>query len=129
MSDLELHRQIAELVRRIDRHGKLLRTWPLDGGVSAQMTAFEIALPDGQTRKMVVRRHGGVDLEQNPNIAADEFKLLRILRSAGLAVPTPYLLDQSGEISATPTLVLEYIEGKPEFEPARRTQMVRRTSV
>jgi aminoglycoside phosphotransferase (APT) family kinase protein len=124
MSDPELHRQIAELVQRIYPQGRLLRTWQLDGGVSAQMTAFEFALPDGQTRKMIVRRHGGVDLEQNPNIAADEFKLLRILRSAGLAVPTPYLLDQSGEISATPTLVLEYIEGKPEFEPANVIDLI-----
>jgi aminoglycoside phosphotransferase (APT) family kinase protein len=124
MSDLELRRQITELVRRIDRNGKLLRMWPLDGGVSAQMTAFEIVLPDGQTREMIARRHGGVDLEQNPNIAADEYRLLRILRSAKVPVPAPYLVDPSGEVFGRPALVLEYVEGKPEFAPADVTDVI-----
>lgn len=44
------------LVQQLAPHGKLLRTWPLQGGISAQMTALELALPDGQTQKMIVRR-------------------------------------------------------------------------
>jgi aminoglycoside phosphotransferase (APT) family kinase protein len=81
------------------------------------VTALEIERADGVTKRMVVRRHGNVDLERNPHIAADEFKLLRILRSHGLPVPAPYLLDQSGEVFSTPYLVVEYIEGEPEFAP------------
>lgn len=66
---------------------------------------------------MVVRQHGPVDLKNNPNIAADEFKLLQILQSAGLAAPSPYYLDESGEIFSEPYVVLEYIEGEPVFAP------------
>jgi len=108
----------ALLVQRIDPQGKLLRTWELQGGVSAQVTAFEIEYAGGQTKKLLVRRHGAVDLAHNPQIAAAEFRLLQLLRSAGLAVPTPYYCDPSGEIFATPSLVIEYIEGSTEFAPA-----------
>jgi aminoglycoside phosphotransferase (APT) family kinase protein len=86
-------------------------------GVSAQVTALETLRPDGHTQKMIVRRHSEVDLTHNPQIAADEFKLLHLVHSVGVAAPKPYYLDQSGEIFSTPYLVIEYIEGKPEFAP------------
>lgn len=109
------HHKFAQIVQKIDPQSKLLRAWELKGGVSAQVIALEIERPDGQTQKMIVRRHGAVDLQQNPHIAADEFKLLQITRSAGLATPAPYYVDQSEDISPTPYVVIEYIEGKTEF--------------
>jgi aminoglycoside phosphotransferase (APT) family kinase protein len=96
----------------------LKRAWEMKGGISAQVTALEIDQPDGQTKKLVVRRPGPVDLRNNPAIAADEFKLLQTLRSLGLPVPRPYQLDQSGRILPTPYLIIEFIEGAPEFAPA-----------
>jgi len=105
------------VARRAIPQGRLLRAWPLAGGVSAQVTALEIALPDGAVIKAVVRQHGGVDLARNPEIAADEFHLLQTLHAAGLPVPAPYHLDRSGEILSTPYLVLEYVEGQTVFEP------------
>ena len=50
-----------------------------------------------------------------PHITADEFKLLQLLHSVGLAVPEPYYLDQSGEIFPTPYVVIEYIDGETIF--------------
>ncbi|HEY7358724.1 MAG TPA: phosphotransferase, partial [Ktedonobacterales bacterium] len=68
--------------------------------------------------KLLARQHGAADLASNPQIAADEFRLLQVLRAVGLPAPTPYYLDQSGEIFDTPYLVIEYIEGQTEFAPA-----------
>jgi aminoglycoside phosphotransferase (APT) family kinase protein len=107
-----------QVVHKLDPQSKLLRTWELKGGVSAQVMALEALRPDGHTQKMIVRQHGQVDLKHNPQVAADEFKLLHLLHSVGLAAPKPYYLDQSGEIFSAPYLVIEYIEGKPEFAPA-----------
>jgi aminoglycoside phosphotransferase (APT) family kinase protein len=121
LAETELFEQ---LVQRIAPNSKLLRTWQLKGGVSAQVTALEIVLPDGQTKKMIVRRHGDEDLRRNPHVAADEFKLLQLLQTAGLATPKPYHLDQSGEIFATPYIVIEYIEGKPEFMPSNLNDFI-----
>lgn len=118
MSAAQADNKFEQVARKFDPHSKLLRAWTLQGGISAQVTALEIERPDGQMQKLIIRQHGAVDLQHNPQIAADEFRLLRLLRSAGLPVPTPYFFDQSGEIFSTPYVVSEYIEGRPEFAPA-----------
>jgi aminoglycoside phosphotransferase (APT) family kinase protein len=106
------------LARKIDPRNKLLRAWPLEGGVSAQVTALEIELPDGQMRKIVVRRYGDVDLQHDLHVAEHEFRLLQIVRSAGLAAPAPYYFDQEGEIFPRPCIAIEYVEGRTDFTPA-----------
>lgn len=117
MTESKDDRKLAQIVQKIAPQSRLLRTWDLKGGISAQMAAFEVEHPDGQTSKMIVRRPGERTLKNNPHAARDEFKLLQIMRSLGLATQTPYYLDQSGEIFPTPYLVIEYIEGQPEFAP------------
>src|SRR5579863_9316528 len=117
-------KKFEQVVHRVDPHSKLLRTWKLKGGVSARVTAIEIERADGHTQKVIVRQHGEADLKRNPQIAADEFKLLQLLRSVGIAAPRPYYLDQSGEIFSTPYVVIEYIEGQPEFAPARLPDLI-----
>lgn len=103
--------KFAQVVHKIDPDSTLLRAWPLQGGVSAQVTALEIARSDGQIQKMVVRQHGEMDRQQNPQIATTEFKLLQYLQAVGLAAPRPYYLDQSGDIFPIPYLITSYIEG------------------
>ena len=110
--------KFESVVYRIDPHSVLLRAWALPGGVSAEVTALEVERPDGRAQKMVVRRHGEVDLKQNPDVAQDEFKLLQITQSAGLATPAPVHLDTSCRIFPTPYLVIEYIEGETDFAPS-----------
>lgn len=108
----------ARLARAIAPHGTLLPVWPLHGGVSARITAFEIQRADGQRQRLIVRQHGADDLARNPAIADDEFRLLRLLHDAGLPTPDPVYLDRSGEHFGTPVIVVEYIEGESEFAPA-----------
>lgn len=114
---------LERLLQRIEPQAALLRAWPLTGGVSARVTALEIALPDGETRRLVVRQHGAADLAHNPRIADDEFRLLRALHAAGLPVPEPYYAA-GREILGTPCLVVAYIEGAPFFAPPDVTDFV-----
>jgi len=109
--------KLVQIVQRMNPQNKLLRTWQLKGGVSAQMTALEVRLPDGQLKKLILRQHGATDFNQNPNIAADEYNLLQILHRAGVAVPRPYYIDQSGEIFSKPYLLIEYVAGLMQFVP------------
>lgn len=111
------HEQFERLAQKLEPGSTLLRVWALAGGVSAHMTALEIELPHGQTVRRIVRRHGQADLNRNRHVARDEFRLLQLLHAAGIAAPTPYYLDQSGEIFSTPYVVLEYVEGQSEFAP------------
>lgn len=117
--------KFAQVVRKLDPQRTLLRAWTLHGGVSAQVTALEIARPDGETQKLLVRQHGVVDRAHNPHIAADEYQLLQRLQSAGVAAPAPYLLDQSGDIFPIPYLVFAYIEGELDFAPADLSGYIR----
>jgi hypothetical protein len=53
------HRQKFQvLARKVEPRSRLLRTGELAGGVSADVTAFEIEIADGRTERLVVRRHG-----------------------------------------------------------------------
>jgi aminoglycoside phosphotransferase (APT) family kinase protein len=112
------------LAQRALPNSKLLGTWELKGGVSAQVTALEIERPDGLTQKMVVRLHGAVDVSRNPHIAEDEYRLLHILQTQGLPTPVPYYVDRFCEIFATPSIVAEYIEGDTEVASLDRTSVV-----
>ncbi len=118
MASTQQDETFRQLVRRFDPHATLLRTWSLAGGVSAQITALEIELPDGQRTKLIVRRHGEVDLSHNAHIARDEFRLLQIARLHGLAVPEPRFVDESCELFPAPVLVIGYVDGETEFAPS-----------
>lgn len=109
--------QFRLLVRKMDPRSKLLRAWPLTGGVSAQITAMEILRFDGRTDKMIVRRHGERDLRRNPDVAADEFRLLHLLQTAEVAAPRPCYLDHPASVFAAPCIVVEFVEGNVEFDP------------
>ena len=109
----------AAVVQRVAPEGQLIRRWPLRGGVSASIHALEIGLPGGQTRRVVVRRHGVADWKPlEADVTATEFALLEALRRAGMAVPAPCFLDVSGEVLPSPYLVMEFVEGTTAIDEA-----------
>ncbi len=124
MTEIDENDAFGHLIQRVAPGSKLLRTWPLQGGVSAQVTAFEIAHPAGQQQKLLVRRHGLRDRQRNPQIATTEFRLLQLLQQANMVAPAPYYLDQAGEFFNIPCLVMEYIEGVTELAPTNLTNFV-----
>lgn len=109
---------LAEIVRRIDPAATLVDARPLEGGVSAQIIALDIARASGRQERLVLRRHGAWDLQQNPRIAAMEYALLRCLADRGLPVPAPVHLDESGALLPTPWLVQTYLPGEPRWGAA-----------
>lgn len=114
MTISEADNLFEQVVFKIDPQGKLLRTWTLHGGISAQMTAIEMVFGDGQTKKLVVRRYdAGIS-----HLVANEYKLLQVLQKAGSPTQTPYYLDLSTSIFPVPYVVFEYVEGTTEFSPA-----------
>jgi aminoglycoside phosphotransferase (APT) family kinase protein len=104
--------KLARLVQRVAPGSTLLRSWPLRGGVSARMTGLEILLQGGATTRWVLRQHGDDTLEINPQIAADEFRLLQILQHADVPAPLPRHLEAGGGIFGAPCIVIDHIEGR-----------------
>lgn len=95
--------------------GRLIRRWPLEGGVSADVQALELARPEGSIERVVVRRHGAATWKPLENeVTATEHDLLVCLADAGLPVPRPLLLDRSGALLPSPCMVLPFVEGTTE---------------
>jgi aminoglycoside phosphotransferase (APT) family kinase protein len=116
------------LVERINPRHRLLRAWPLTGGVSARVTTLEVADPDGRTNRWVARQHGARDRQSNPRIARDEFRLLQIVRERGVAAPEPLFVDESRELFADPVVVLAFVEGETIFETPDVAGLVARSA-
>ena len=95
----------------------LLKTWSLGGGISAQMTAFEIARTDGTTASMIARQHGDWTLKYDPARADREFAILQQVRAFGIPAPRAYFIENRTSDTACPLLILEYIHGAPEMFP------------
>jgi aminoglycoside phosphotransferase (APT) family kinase protein len=100
------------VVRKVDPRAGLVRTWRLEGGVSARVTALEIRWPGGRRGRLVVREYGEVTLRANPRVAEDEHRLLEIVRAAGVPAPRPFLADSSGQLLARPYLVVSMVAGQ-----------------
>ena len=97
--------------------GHLVRVWPLEGGFSAQVTVMEVSGPDGTCHKLVVRQYDNVDRKAVPQKVRDEYKLLEFLTTQKLPVPAPVYLDDNGEYLAEPCMVVEFMDGDPNFAP------------
>jgi aminoglycoside phosphotransferase (APT) family kinase protein len=103
---------LARLVEAMAPGATLLDHWTLTGGVSAQTSALEILRQDGTTQRLVLHAHGPRDLARDPAIALHEYQLLQTLHEAGLPVPRPVFVDQTGELSGSPSVVTEFVEGE-----------------
>lgn len=119
-------RAFLELVERMEPGSVLRRARYLEGGVSAHIAAIEITRPTGETVKLIVRRHGEIDLAANPHIARDEYRLLTIVRHHGVAAPQPIFLDESCGLFPTPLLVIEFVEGDSGSFPLHPVEYVTR---
>jgi aminoglycoside phosphotransferase (APT) family kinase protein len=92
--------------------GQLVAADRLEGGVSATINYLEFALPDGGTKRVIVRQYGIFDLGDDPAISVHEEELLTLLRQHGLPVPKPLLSEIGFGGPGRTWLVCEYVEGE-----------------
>lgn len=102
--------QLGDALAEIGASGDIIVVRQL----SRRVTLLEARAPDQQPRLLLLRRHSLRDRQRNPNIARDEYKLLRRLRDAGMPVARPLFLRADGE---TPFLLTEYVAGESRFAP------------
>ncbi len=124
MEPVDDYHRFEKLVHRFDPRARLKNHRSLPGGYSADVTVLEVEAGDGTLRKLIHRLHGAVDLQQNPNVAADEFRVLQLAHAAGLATPAPVYLDATDPLFPSPSLVLEYAEGKTDLKPGDSAEYV-----
>lgn len=112
MSQTNLDSALQAIAEKVLPASKFVRHWPLAGGVSAQITAFEVAQSGGRSSVMVMRSHGAHEWKPHEDdVATMEFALLNTLSTAGIPVPNPLLLDSTCTILPAPFYVMEMVEG------------------
>ena len=120
MNDAALISRIERAIEQIAPRATIQRVWPLLGGNSANVQACEVALPDGQTRRFVIRIVSDYRRGKHANAAWREFATIGAMYDAGIPVPRPCLLESLTDDVPAPFYVLEFAEGAPELAPADR---------
>jgi aminoglycoside phosphotransferase (APT) family kinase protein len=110
--------RLAAVAEAVHTGSRVESVCALEGGIDNGMHVLELRLPSGASERVVLRRHGTGPLLPPAHRAANEWRLLRRLREAGVPCPRPLLDDSSGELTGTAALVLEYVSGAPVRDPA-----------
>jgi aminoglycoside phosphotransferase (APT) family kinase protein len=110
--------QVSALIAGVCPGWRAVRTWPLAGGASAQVSGVEVERPGGGQLRLVLRQYGSANLRADPHAAATEYRLLELLHRLGLPVPRPFHADESGTIAPGPCLLIEYIDGARMDKPS-----------
>jgi aminoglycoside phosphotransferase (APT) family kinase protein len=108
---------IEQAVAALEPGGRLVSVRALTGGVSANVFALEIATPDARHRRVVFRQHRADFKQHDRTVTAKEHAVLAALHREGLAVPEPYLCDDTGADTA-PYLLMEWVDGSTDVAPA-----------
>lgn len=85
----------------------------LSGGVSARATVVDVARPNGDVMRVVVRRPTWATPEETRRIVSTEHALLERCRTLGIRAPEPCFLDREEG-----ALGLVHVEGGPDFAPS-----------
>lgn len=110
--------RIQQAIDRFAPGAKLRRLEALVGGISATMTAFEIEDLDGSIQKLIARRPSPWKFKANPDVAAEEYRVLQLLQSAGIASPPPRFLEMRSAEVPDPFFVVDFIDGQPQLRPS-----------
>ncbi|MEZ5557986.1 MAG: phosphotransferase [Pseudomonadales bacterium] len=115
MNEEQDFEQVAQQVRPGCR---LLSVRRLTGGVSADVHALMLALPGGGTENIVLRQHRVKDWKRRQaNVTQMEYQVLAALHRAGMPVPEPLHLDDSGSLPDGPYLVTSFMPGSTDVPP------------
>lgn len=78
-----------------------------------------ITLPDGSLERIVLRRYNPDKYDEGHVKHLCEFHALKLLHKRSVPVPTPLLLDETGEMLGLPGIVTAFVEGAPIALPAQ----------
>ena len=108
--------EIEQAVATLEPGGRLVGVRALTGGVSANVFGLEIATCGCRHRRVVFRQHRADFKHHDRTVTAKEHAVLTALHREGLAVPEPYLYDDTSA-STAPYLLMEWVDGSTDVAP------------
>jgi len=98
---------------------------PMPGGSTAAMHRVTLRRSTDATQTVVLRRYALDDImAETPDIVTRETTALRLAATAD--IPTPELLaaDTYAHETDAPTVVMSWLDGRPQWQPRHRSQFV-----
>ncbi len=121
--DASIEARMAALLAEAVPAARLVWARPLTGGISATMTAVEFVLPDGASRRWVIRQVP----DHNPDFAlplSAEHRLLTVLHALGLPIAAPRHLA-AGAANDLGWYAVDLVEGAPRYSATDWASTVR----
>lgn len=109
------------LVRQLFPELELVAVQPLTGGVSTDVHRLDLKGPADQMQRLVLRAHRD---DHSGHSAALEYQLLQALHLAGVPVPEPVLIDDSGKYFPAPFLLMSFVEGSTEIPAGQASERI-----
>jgi aminoglycoside phosphotransferase (APT) family kinase protein len=108
---------LARMAEAIAPGGRVERLKRLGGGLGAAMERFDLALPDGGRRRLVLRRYPRAVIAEDPEVAVRAWRTLGALDRLGVSAPRPVWENLAGEIFGTPAYVMTHLPGHSRLLP------------
>lgn len=116
----------AAVVERISPGGELISIAPLPGSYSNYTHLITARLTDGSTGKYVIRRYKVFGDYDRGEKAIREYRTLEHMAKAGVPVPHPLLLDETGDLLRSPGIVTGFVPGGQIDDPENPEEWARR---
>jgi aminoglycoside phosphotransferase (APT) family kinase protein len=98
---------------------------PMLGGSTAAMHRVTLRHSGPATQIVVLRRYILDDIvAETPDIVARETTALRLAATAALPTPELLAVDQHAHETDAPTVVMSWLDGRPQWQPRNRRQFV-----
>lgn len=97
----------------------------LGGGLGAAMHRFDLILPDGERRKLVLRRYPRLALEEEPDLTLHAWRTLELLERLEVAAPRAVWADFESRYFGTQALVMTRLPGRTVLLPRDRDAWLR----
>ncbi len=101
----------ASVLRRISPGSTLGSIDPLAGSYSNYTHLDSASHPDGSTGRYVIRRYKIFGEYDRGEKAVREFRTLEHMAKAGVPVPLPLLLDETGALLGSPGIITGFVPG------------------
>lgn len=108
---------MAGLAQQLAPNASISGVRMLGGGIDAGTHAFDLRLPEGVRRKLVLRRFDPRWLVDDRDRPLRMWHALELLERLGNAAPRPVWFDGAGVLFGVPTLVMTREPGRPLLAP------------
>jgi aminoglycoside phosphotransferase (APT) family kinase protein len=98
---------------------------PMPGGSTAAMHRVTLRRSTAANQTVVLRRYVLGDIvAETPDIVARETTALCLAATADLPTPQPLAADPHARETDAPTVVMSWLDGRPQWQPSNRRQFV-----